>query len=113
MLPKKRRIARQAFTEILTRGKRYNSPNLLLYVAESSPKEPSRFSFSVSKKVHKLAVDRNKYRRRGYSVVSQHVANARPGYLCFFVFKKGSGSIKFETLQKEVLDLLHTSGVIV
>ncbi len=116
MLPKKRRISRKEFPYILSKGKRYNSPHLLLYVAkiDNSPEtKDSRFSFSISKKVHPLAVDRNKSRRRGYSIINKNLAKIRPGYLCFFSFKKGNGEVSFNDLEKEVLELLSASGVII
>ncbi len=116
MLPKNRRISRKEFPYILTKGKRYNSPNFLLYVArdEGLNKEtPSRFSFSVSKKVCKNAADRNRQRRRGYSVVSHLIKNTKPGFLCFFSFKKGSGGSSFINLEKEVPELLSLSSVLI
>jgi len=112
MLPKKRRIQRSSFSNIFSRGKRHNSTNLLLYVATSDKNEPSRFSFSVSKKVNKKAVDRNKLRRRGYSVVSRYLDKIKPNFLCLFSFKLGSGKIKFNELEKEIYSLLRSGGVL-
>ncbi len=111
MLPKHRRIPRELLVNALSQGKRYNSSNLLLYVLENSA-GLSRFSFSVSKKVCKNAVDRNKFRRRGYSVVGKYLKKVKPGFLCIFSFKKGSGKIRFEQMEKEITDLLHSAGVL-
>jgi ribonuclease P protein component len=44
--------------------------------------------FSVSKKVVKTAVGRNKQRRRGYSAISKVYPTVKPGYFLFFVYKK-------------------------
>ncbi len=115
MLNKKRRIGRKYFPEILTKGKRHNSTHLLMYVVKtdsSNSTNDSQFSFSVSKKVAKKAVDRNKYRRRGYSVISRHTNKIKTGYLCFFSFKKGVGSMKFPELEKEILELLKVSNML-
>jgi ribonuclease P protein component len=113
MLSKKRRIPRELFPRILKEGKRYSSPSLLLYVASRGNNEPSRFSFSISKKVCKKATDRNKHRRRGYSVIEKYLPNVKPGFFCFFSFKKGSSGVSFSALEKEVFDLLKVSSVVI
>src|SRR5690242_1182263 len=108
MLPKRRRISRKEFPTILSHGKRYNSPFLLLYIAkrdqENMPKnmaENSLFAFSASKKVSKTAVGRNKLRRQGYSIVQKHLTEIKPGYFLFFSFKKaGIGPQSFAVLEQ-------------
>ena len=114
MLPKKRRISRLEFANILSKGKRYNSPHLLLYIANNSREnhKNSVFSFSISKKVCPSAVDRNKYRRQGYSVVGKHLKLTKPGFSCFFSFKRGIQGLTFVVLEKEILELLSKSGVL-
>ncbi|MCX6701862.1 MAG: ribonuclease P protein component [Candidatus Zambryskibacteria bacterium] len=115
MLPKKRRIQRKDFPLILSKNKRYNSPNLLLHVTpiNSNKTKESRFSFSVSKKVCPKATDRNKYRRQGYSVISKNLNRIKPEYYCFFSFKKTSKPIIFSALEKEILELLSSSLVLI
>ncbi len=105
------RISRREVLEVLRVGKRFNSPNFILYV-ENKGLNGSRFSFSVSKKVCPTAVERNKQRRRGYSVLQDKSLTLNPGFKCFFVFKKGSGKIKFEEIKKEVAELLSLAGVV-
>ena len=112
MLPKRRRIARKEFPNILKFGKRYNSEHLLLTIIKTEQTSPSKFSFSVSKKVLKNAVDRNKYRRRGYSIIRQLLKGVHQSFLCFFSFKRGSGDVKFRTLEKEITKLLSLAFVI-
>lgn len=75
--------------------------------------QPSRFSFSVSKKVFKRAVDRNKYRRRGYGVISRNIKSIKPGFFYFFSFKKIDKKILFSDLEKEIINLLDKAGVLV
>ena len=113
MLSKARRIQKSFFKKILVEGKRYNSVSLLLYLSLNDKREsPTKFSFSVSKKVLKGAVNRNLYRRRGYSIIGRNIKNIKSGYLCFFSFKKGSNKLTFNFLEKEVLNLLNLSGVL-
>ena len=114
MLPKNRRIPKENFSAILKEGKRYNSLILLLYVAsiDKNHKELSRFSFSISKKICKKATDRNRYRRRGYSIIGNNIKRIKSGYFCFFSFKKESIGASFTILEKEIFDLLSVSNML-
>ncbi len=114
MLPKNRRISRKEFGHILGNSKRYNSPSLLLYIAKiaSNKPTPSKVSFSVSKKVCKTAVGRNRLRRLGYSVLGKYLLNVKEDLLLLFVFKKDSQNLDFVKLDKEIQWLLSDSGVI-
>ena len=116
MLSKKNRISKKEFSHILTFGKRYNSNNLMFYIALNSNKEnknrQSKFSFSVSKKVEGSAVKRNKLRRQGYSIINRYIKQIKENTFLFFVFKKGSNTITFNNLEKEIFGLLSTSGML-
>ena len=116
MLPKKRRIEKKEFKYIISKGKRLNSDNLLLYIAKIDQKnipKVSRFSFSVSKKVCKNAVDRNRLRRVGYSIIEKNIEKIIEKHLLFFVFKKNIISVKFDILEKEVLELLSNALMLI
>ncbi len=115
MLPKTRRIERKYFKQILISGKRYNSKSFTLYLSKieaGGGELPTKVAFSVSKKVIKTAVGRNKQRRRGYSVISKYIKQAKPGFLLFFVYKKDF-SKDYEELDREVQALLSSSLVII
>jgi ribonuclease P protein component len=114
MLPKNRRIERSYFDKILKNSKRYNSTSFVLYVMKNVDGDgvPTKFSFSVSKKVLKSAVKRNKHRRIGYSVIKNNIKDIKPGYYCFFVYKKGFYE-EFDSINKDILGLLYSSSVIV
>ncbi len=115
MLPKNRRILRKEFTDITKNGKRHHSPSFILFLLPIRSKTGlnSKFSFSVSKKIHKKAVDRNKCRRIGYSVILRHLKQIKSGYYFFFSFKKTPKLISFATLEKEILELLSTLGMLI
>jgi ribonuclease P protein component len=116
MLPKKRRISRVNFPYIIQSGRRVNSPGLLLYtvlIEGNSKEKETKISFSVSKKVCSKASDRNKHRRWGYSAVYPELKNIKNGYYLFFCFKKTQKSLSFNQVQKEVLELLSVSGVLI
>lgn len=115
MLPKNRRIERKEFGQIMSRGNRYNSPSFTLYLSKMPPGKDiskSKFSFSVSKKVSGLAVNRNKLRRRGYSIILGVIDKVRPGYYLFFLYKKDYEK-DYGLLSGEIERLLSSALVIV
>lgn len=114
MLPKKRRIRRKEFQNIFLKGKKFNSPALLLNLAMNNngvSGGESQFSFSVSKKVSKSAVSRNKLRRRGYSSI-ERLKNIKPGFQAIFSFKKGAEKYKFSQIEREIINLLSNASVL-
>ncbi len=104
MLSKQNRLERKDFTNLLTSKRFVNSENFSLRVGsgESKPK----LAVSVSKKVSKLAVDRNTLRRRVYSAVRDSVKELEPNtYL--FVARPSAKKLKGEKLEKEITSLLN------
>ena len=86
MFPKTRRIPRKMFPLLLNGNKTFkNSLFLLRFVSGSE--ENSRFCFSVSKKVAKNAVVRNKMRRAGYRLLGKHLAEIKSKILAIFSFR--------------------------
>jgi len=85
MFPKNRRIPRKMFP-LLKKGKMYKN-NLFLIKIASQPDPSSRFCFSVSKKIAKNAVMRNKMRRAGYRLLKNYIDKIKPNYLTFFSFR--------------------------
>ncbi len=114
MLPSNRRIERRLFSQIMAKSKRYHSNSFVfyLYPIENDPSKPSQFSFSISKKVLKSAVHRNKQRRRGYSIIKNHIKSIKSGFYCFFVYKKGFYT-EYSDLEKDIEGLLSVSGMII
>jgi ribonuclease P protein component len=115
MLSKERRIKRKDFSNILSKGIRFNSPKFLLYVVkneENTAKNKTKIAFSVSKKVYPRATDRNKYRRRGYASIQPVIEKIKPSHYLFFVFKKAGAGASFEAIESEVLKLLSEAHVL-
>jgi ribonuclease P protein component len=115
MLPKNRRISRKDFPYILKNKKTYHTPGLFLYLApiDLKNKPESKVSFSISKKVCPKATDRNRYRRWGYFTVSKRLKKIKPGFYCFFSFKKTGKVETYNNVEKNVLELLSSSGVLI
>lgn len=114
MLPKSRRIKREEFSFVLGKGVRLNSTHLFLFCQKINPenlKKTSRFSFSISKKVEKSAVKRNKLRRWGYSVLSNEINKTKDGFLLFFSYKN-TKDLTYQVLQGEIIGLLSSTLVL-
>jgi ribonuclease P protein component len=116
VLAKKNRLSRALFDTLLKSGVSFHSQNLSLRVMKPQ-KEPSRFSFVVSKKVSKSAVKRNQLRRRGYAVLGsilrkENKEKMNKTILGAFFFKKGGEKLSFEEIQNEIEFLLKKSGIL-
>lgn len=112
MLPKNRRIKRQIFSDLLSKGKRFSTAHLLAFLVKKGDKSLSQFAVSVSKKICKKAVDRNKYRRQSYAIISSHIKDISNGFFCLFVFKRGSYPVSFNQLESEIDNILSSFGII-
>lgn len=84
MLPKKQRIPRDLFP-LLIKGKTFINKLFLLRVV-SSKDQDKRFGFSVSKKVAKSAVVRNRWRRVGYRLLRPFIPQIKPNTLATISF---------------------------
>ncbi|MGB3922012.1 MAG: ribonuclease P protein component [Minisyncoccia bacterium] len=102
MLPRNRRISRELFEVILKFGKKVDSKYFFLRTA---PSKTARLAVSVSKKISKKAVVRNKIRRRTYSVVRE-LLPALPKKLFLLIAKPGTDKLRGEELKNELAELL-------
>jgi len=107
MLPKNRRISREIFKSFPGKKKFSESENFSLLHSPNSP--TARFGVSVSKKVSKQAVVRNRIRRRAYSGLRDLISISKPG-LYLFVAKLGAKDVKGEKLKNELKKLLVVSS---
>jgi ribonuclease P protein component len=105
MLAKNRRIQKALFSKVFSGGKRFVSAHFLVGATKIGG-GTSRFAFSVSKKVCKRAVDRNRLRRQGYAVIEKHLKNIPPGFIFIFTFKKFAEKISFSEMEKEICDMI-------
>ncbi len=86
MLPKNRRIPRKQFPLFFSSGARIYRNGLFLLKVASGAKGESKFCFSVSKKIAKKAVDRNKARRSGYRSIGKILNQIKPEFMAIFSF---------------------------
>jgi ribonuclease P protein component len=114
MLPKSRRISRaevKTFVKNNHRNMAYHGHFLSLFLYKKPDISATQFSFSVSKKVAKSAVVRNKLRRQGYTAIENILNTVTPGFYCMFNFKKGSSTLKATDISKEIHTLVTTAFV--
>lgn len=87
MLPKKSRIPRKMFSLLLKQAKFFGN-DLFLLRFNQNQHSGSRFGVSVSKKVAKKAVLRNKLRRAGYELIAQNMPKIKKDIMALLSFKK-------------------------
>ena len=102
MLSKSNRIPRKSFGPLVGSRKYYNSDHFSLRIASS---EGVRVAVSVSKKVSKKAVIRNRIRRRVYSVV-RGILPYLSSRLFLLIAKPGVEKVTGQVLQNELAALL-------
>jgi ribonuclease P protein component len=72
---------------LLLNGAKVFKNNLFLLRFVRGDASGSRFCFSVSKKVAKSAVVRNRMRRTGYRLLKKYVPDIKPNILAIFSFR--------------------------
>ncbi|MHB0978309.1 MAG: ribonuclease P protein component [Minisyncoccota bacterium] len=112
MLPKNSRLPRKLFPELLKASRFVNSPAFSLRFSTEKAFDRPRVAVSVSKKISKSAVVRNRARRRVYSLIYPLLSRLSSGaYL--FVAKSGVEKLKIDELKSEVEKLLKESKMFV
>jgi ribonuclease P protein component len=105
MIPKKHRLSQQDFKKYLGKTRVLNGTHL--YIRFSLTDLPNtHFSVVVSKKIAKTSVLRNKIKRRAYAVVSEYLDIFPKGFICMVFMGKGSSSLSYRDLSKELQELL-------
>lgn len=99
MLRKKERLSREEFNRFFSVGRRYHSPLFQLIYA---PCDAFHASVVVPKKVIKLAVGRNKLRRRAYDTL-RHIKSEK-GVVGVFIFiaKPPAAQASFDDIKATV-----------
>lgn len=105
MLPRSRRVSTPLFQEIVEKGKSYHSAHLSLRLL--STREPSRFTFSVPKKVDTRATKRNYIKRKGLALLRPHLDALPPGFAGIFFAKSGIATLPTVEYQQEITYLIE------
>lgn len=107
MLHKDRRLTKKKdFTKLAIHGRSVFGPYATLRINNAQPGAKTRIAFITSTKVFKLAVDRNRAKRRMREVVRGLLSEIPDGLSLLFVLKPESKDAKHEALIEEVKRLL-------
>lgn len=116
MLSRAERLQRRRdFAATYARKKSWTSSLLAFYVRRHSPEgeqgETRRFGFSVSKKVSKSAVVRNRVKRRLREICRAHGPQWRKGFDAVIVARSASVNASYAELEAAVRALVARAGL--
>lgn len=105
MLSKKNRADTKIVEKVFKAGKFINSQFLTFRFVVNTGSPTPRVSFIAPKSVAKLAVDRNKLRRRGYTALKKNINKFPAGIEGAMVFKKPLGTTL--EVENEIQNILN------
>lgn len=109
MLSKHRRVTKSLFDTVLKEGRTIHGNLLYLRYIPKSLDKYSHFAFVAPKSVAKLAVDRNRLRRRGYNGLLPYTTLPSIG---IFFFKKEAKNAEFKDFSIEIGSLLKKANIL-
>jgi ribonuclease P protein component len=110
MISRSKRLTTQLFKEIIQKGTAFHGQFFIVRCLNTQGL--SRFGVSVPKKVSKTAVERNKARRRVYSIIKKYQERLVSGKNAVFIMKVGSEKISFAELSNEIEKIFVKSGLL-
>lgn len=118
-LPQAHRLKRrQDFQKVYRQGGRYSSPHLIIRTLFESCEENSLYSqgswfgISVSQKVSKKAVIRNRIKRIIRQAIRELLPQMKAGWKVVIVVRPGSLECKYEHFLRELKQLLIKAEII-
>ncbi len=105
MIPKKNRLKRSSVKYTLKKGQKVSSEFFIIkYLKAKSPE--NRFSVSVSLKTAPKAVDRNKLRRKIYSIIKKLDLDFPSKLNMVIIVKKSAAELTYEALNEKIKDII-------
>ena len=104
MFPKKRRITKIVFDNVLKNGYVLQSPLFTVRFLKSNPTKQSQFAVIAPKGIAKKAVLRNSLRRKGYRAIQ--AINTHLGATILIFYKKPAIIATFEEIKTDIESLL-------
>ena len=116
-LPKAHRLRkRQDYRTVYEKGIRRYSPHLTLIAlqieSESTSTQPTLLGISISKKVSKKAVIRNRIERQIKAAIASKLKAIAPGWKVVIVVKSKAIECKYEHFLRELEELLKKAKII-
>jgi len=112
MLPKKNKIKKGYFSSDNKRKITFHSQYASISIEKKEDNKSSKFSFVVSGKISKKAVQRNKIKRRGYYVIKKFLPQIKTSYYVAFYIKKEIMNLRYDEFEKQILFLLNKAKLI-
>ena len=113
MLPTNRRIKKDSFSKIMKEGLFLHGINLYLRILDRKDTLPTLLAFVVPAKVQKTSVGRHLIKRRLTAAVENLLITIKPGFSVIFIAKKDISTLPYLELEKEVVDLLKKSKIVI
>ncbi len=110
MLPSSKRLTTSLFKETIAKGRIFHSSLFTIRVMKSEGL--SRFSVAVPKKVAKTAVERNKLRRRTYSVLRNLHSRIKVGFHGVFITKPSIKTANIDSIREDTEQFFVKSGLL-
>lgn len=112
MLPKASRIRATEFPTLL--GKTRSIHGRLLSISYTSPDSTisGKFAVVAPKSIAKLAVDRNKLRRRVYAILREYKDAIAMGVTCMLFLKKEAKNASRQEIKDEIQFLLKKATIL-
>jgi ribonuclease P protein component len=107
MLAKKERLSRDAFNRFFSVGKRYHGA---IFQIVYTPHPTFHASVVVPKKVEKLAVRRNKIRRRIYDILRHYTRTQKKQGVFIVIVKPPVTKASYMALKEEVIQVIAPLG---
>lgn len=92
--------------DILQKGKKKQSDNFGVFFLDRKNPQTPKFAFVISKKISKLAVNRNRVKRAMSESVRRNVSRVPKGVEFVFLAKKSIVDKSTDEIMKEVQDFL-------
>ncbi len=106
MLPRKNRVTKAFFEEILEKSLCVHTPLFSFRFRKLQPGQENKFTVVVSKKVAKTSVERNLLKRRSRAVIQDttrdDLRNRKFGIAGVFFLKKEASAASFNLLKEEI-----------
>lgn len=112
MLPKENRLKKEKeFETVFKGGRAVKGSNIFLkYLANGTDK--TKVGFVVSKKVSKLAVERNKIKRRMREVVRLKKKEIKEGLSIIFIALPSINNVEYGEIKKDIENLFNKGELI-
>ncbi len=105
MLPKKKRVTKEIFQNLMDGGKTFSTP---LFLFRFDKSDLPKYAFVAPKGIFKSAVKRNKYRRIGYNII--RFISVRVG-MGVFIYKKQALMATTEEIKENILFILKKADI--